>query len=101
MGWGYGTTQSGKEVGYSVPDVCNKEGCKQKIDRGLAYICGSMHGDGEERACNGYFCYAHLVMFCVDGQRCQACADAYYDDEGERKPTAPASEAAQGDKEAL
>lgn len=57
MGWAYGEV-NGREVGYSVEATCDKEGCEAKIDRGLAYCCGGMHG-GDEYSCGGYFCSAH------------------------------------------
>jgi hypothetical protein len=59
MGYAFYTLADGREAGYGVKDVCNEEGCTEKIDRGLAYLCGDdPHGD--EQGCTGYFCYAHL-----------------------------------------
>lgn len=51
MGYGYYVI-GGKERGYNVPDVCNHEGCEEKIDRGLGYLC---------HCCEGYFCGNHLT----------------------------------------
>lgn len=58
MGWGCGVV-AGREVGYSVQAVCDKDGCTAEIDRGLAYCCGGMHGGGEH-GCGDYFCPDHL-----------------------------------------
>jgi Uri superfamily endonuclease len=86
MGWAYGTNPDGKEVGYSVPDVCNQPGCDEAIDRGLSYVCGSMHG-GDDFGCGDYFCSAHLFYVRVDKsttvQLCRACADLYDEKEDE------------------
>lgn len=68
----------GKERGYGVPDVCNHEGCEQKINRGMAYLC---------YGCTGYFCYDHLIFGedkyeCFAGkssQICSACLDKEID----------------------
>lgn len=63
--------------GYSVEDVCNKEGCNKKIDRGLGYLCYS---------CTKYFCGEHLTYSdeeyeCFAGsshQVCEECAKIIY-----------------------
>lgn len=83
MGWAHcGTDRQGREIGYSIPAVCDKEGCEQEIDRGLAYACGGMHGEGEFE-CEQYFCFKHLV-YVVDPKRwkmspqmCESCAGFY------------------------
>lgn len=73
MGWAYGHLPDGTEVGYSVADVCHEEGCSTAIDRGLSYVCGSMHG-GDGVGCGGYFCYEHLIVGCeVDSRAVQLC----------------------------
>lgn len=58
MGWGYGVVK-GREVGYSVEATCDQEGCKAAIDRGLAYLCGQMHGQDDGDGCGKYFCSEH------------------------------------------
>lgn len=58
MSWAYGKLADGREIGYSVPDVCNAPGCQVKIDRGLAYVCGGMH-EGGDWGCGKYFCEDH------------------------------------------
>ena len=73
MGWGYGRTPQGKEVGYNIAAICEEPGCTETIDRGLAYKCGDMHGAADDY-CDGYFCYAHLVLT-DKGQRCARCAE--------------------------
>lgn len=62
MGWAYGHNAEGREVGYSVAATCDLDGCDEKIDRGLAYVCGGMH-DGGEFGCGRYFCPSHLYHF--------------------------------------
>lgn len=60
MGWAY-DVMDGREVGYSVSASCDQDGCEEKIDRGLAYCCGGMHG-GAEDGCGRYFCGEHLLF---------------------------------------
>ncbi len=71
MGWGSGTLSDGREAGYLVRDVCKLDGCKTKIDRGLSYVCGSMH-EGGEHGCGDYFCDKHL-FYGAPEQLCDAC----------------------------
>jgi hypothetical protein len=58
------------EAGYAVEAVCEEAGCKAKIDRGLAYLCGK-HPGGDERGCGGYFCEQHLY----GDNQCKRCSD--------------------------
>lgn len=59
MGWAHcGTDSKGREIGYGIPATCDHEGCDAKIDRGLAYACGGMHGS-DGGSCEGYFCSDH------------------------------------------
>lgn len=62
------------EAGYAVEDVCNKDDCPAKIDRGLDYLCGATPG-GDEYGCGGYFCGEHMYSSLRDGepQCCTAC----------------------------
>lgn len=86
MGWAYGTNAEGREVGYSVEATCDLDGCDEKIDRGLAYVCGSMH-DGDEFGCGQYFCPKHLFYVRLNSaideevfpQLCEACSDQVED----------------------
>lgn len=72
MGWANcGSDSKGRPIGYAHSARCDHPGCDAKIDRGLAYACGGMHGrgtlGGDEAvdwdawsiACEGYFCEAH------------------------------------------
>jgi len=58
MGWGSGTTDSGKDIGYMVDATCEHPGCTEEINRGLSYACGGEHGE-DEVSCDGYFCNSH------------------------------------------
>ena len=78
MGWSYGKSMSGREIGYAVRAECEHEGCHAKIDRGLAFACGDNHEAGEDY-CEGYFCYEHLMMT-TKGQRCPDCAKLVSDE---------------------
>jgi hypothetical protein len=53
------------EAGYGVEAVCEEDGCEEKIDRGLAFLCGETPG-GDEYGCGGYYCSKHLYMGSVD-----------------------------------
>ena len=59
MGWSNcGEDSKGRPIGYSHPAVCDHPGCTAKIHRGLAHVCGDMHGE-DEYSCEGYFCEEH------------------------------------------
>lgn len=76
MGWAFcGANRHGQEIGYGVEATCDEPGCDAAIDRGLGYLCGSMHDDSE--TCARYYCAAHQV--CV--QRCARCVDADEDED--------------------
>ncbi|MGV9278022.1 hypothetical protein [Streptomyces griseosporeus] len=72
------------DVGYGVPTTCEQPGCEEEIDRGLAYLCGDVHG-GDENSCGGYFCGQHLYMPPEGhhGNRCILCRDRGTDAEVE------------------
>lgn len=54
MGYGrYDFEDGAGPRGYSVEDFCHAEGCGEKINRGLAFLCYS---------CDGYFCPAHQTV---------------------------------------
>lgn len=77
MGWAHIVLPDGREVGYAVEATCDKDGCKARIDRGLAYVCGGMH-EGDEHGCGNYFCPGHLLMgVALPVQLCEACAEEY------------------------
>lgn len=83
MGWSScGTDSRGRPIGYGHRATCDHDGCKAKIDRGLGYACGGMHGTSP--GCEGYFCGGHLTHRYIpdeqDGRQvCLKCA-AEYDD---------------------
>ena len=68
MGWANcGTDEYGRPIGYAWPAVCDYPGCDRRIDRGLGYVCGTMHG-GED-GCGRYYCDTH-----GGGAQCPFCA---------------------------
>ena len=76
MGWGSGTTPSGRLVGYAIEGVCDEPGCDTKIDHGLGYLCGMMHGQDDEEGCGNYFCSKHL-FYGGPNSMCELCLDAW------------------------
>jgi hypothetical protein len=77
MGWSDCGTLNGRRIGYSISATCDKKGCKTKIDRGLAFVCGNMHGGGEH-GCGGYFCEDHLACgygYGIHGFFCSECGE--------------------------
>lgn len=59
MGWGNcGKDSDGRNIGYIYEAICDHVGCNKKIDRGLYYVCGTMHGEDED-SCGRYFCDEH------------------------------------------
>jgi hypothetical protein len=56
-----------RDVGYGVPAECDQPDCKEKIDRGLSYICGGEMYGGED-GCGLFFCLAH-----GGGDLCERC----------------------------
>ena len=59
MGWSVGYDEKWKrDIGYGVPSICDHPGCSEKIDRGLAYVCGS-DPYGGEFGCGLFFCEEH------------------------------------------
>ena len=59
MGWAVGyDTKWSRDIGYGVPSVCDHPDCGEKIDRGLAYVCGG-EPYGGEWGCGLYFCPKH------------------------------------------
>ena len=90
MGWGYcGKDRYGRDIGYSVEATCDKSGCTAKIDRGLSFCCGGMHGE-DDIGCAKYFCTGHLEHIVTVGNRtvwiCDECyssidEDNYWDDD--------------------
>lgn len=62
MGWGNcGHDSQGRPIGYCHNGTCDHPRCGKKIDRGLAFACGGMHGEGNDY-CEKYFCGRHLYF---------------------------------------
>lgn len=83
MGWSdCGTDSKGRPIGYAHRAICDHPGCKKKIDRGLAYACGGMHGENEGD-CEDYFCDEHLFSVEDPDERlhsarlCEACKNLW------------------------
>lgn len=75
MGWSIGfDSEWNRDIGYGVPAICDHPGCNEKIDRGLAYVCGG-EPYGGERGCGLYFCYEHLILHARLPQLCNRCHD--------------------------
>ena len=76
MGWGdCGQDSQGRPIGYYFEATCDEPGCERKIDRGLSYACGGMHGENEYD-CEKYFCGEHLYFTDLDNvlQLCKECS---------------------------
>lgn len=70
MGWAVGWDSTWqRDIGYGVPAECDHPQCHERIDRGLAYVCGA-EPYGGEKGCGLYFCLKHQVG---DHQRCPRC----------------------------
>lgn len=84
MGWGdCGFDSNGRPIGYVHEATCDEPGCKDKIDRGLYYACGGMHGEADFY-CEKYFCSNHLNIIPIGSrfeQVCNACAKFLEDEE--------------------
>lgn len=93
MGWGNcGFDKQGRPIGYVHEAECDHPDCNKKIDRGLSYVCGTMHGE-DEHSCDKYFCEEHksnLVETSDDDviRVCDSCAkelldsNEWHDDDG-------------------
>ena len=76
MGWANcGQDSQGRFIGYAHETTCDHPECDTKIDRGLSYACGGMHGEvGVSNGqggdfcptCEGYFCEKHRTMIEAD-----------------------------------
>lgn len=79
MGWAdCGKDSRGRNIGYAFAARCDHPGCHVRIDRGLSYACGDMHGE-DEISCEGYFCYKHRAHYVErqDGSTNQVCASCF------------------------
>jgi hypothetical protein len=83
MGWSIGYDSNWKrDIGYGVPAYCDHPHCGKKIDRGLAYVCGSDPWGGEH-GCGLFFCGEHLLL----SSRGQLCVCCYHMGETTFEPT--------------
>lgn len=78
MGWANcGDDSNGRPIGYAHEGTCDQEGCDEKIVRGLAFVCGQMHGS-DEVSCEKYFCGKHKANYVmspsIETQVCDECA---------------------------
>lgn len=79
MGWAScGKDDRGRRIGYAYSGKCDHKGCNEKITRGLANVCGGMHG-GDALGCGGYFCEKHLSYVAENetGRCVQVCAECH------------------------
>jgi len=95
MSWSIGI-ESGRDIGYGVPAVCDHPDCEEQIDRGMSYRCGDINND---EGCGLFFCEEHLGWFFDEedqesGQLCERCGEAF--EEGEiAKPFDPKPDVAE------
>lgn len=73
MSWAVGTGKDGRDIGYGVPSICDHPDCNERIHRGLAYVCGMINTEGEDRGCGLHFCTKHLRHSYRYGQLCPRC----------------------------
>lgn len=74
MGWQIYEDRKGRPLrwaGYGVPAYCDHPDCNEKIDRGLAHVCGDTQN--EDRGCSLHFCAKHLYLSPKFGQLCERC----------------------------
>ena len=77
MSWSHcGKDSEGRQIGYAIAAICDHPGCTTKIDRGLSFACGGMHGETEV-GCEKYFCATHLQTTVENGDEfvtvCNEC----------------------------
>ena len=82
MGWANcGTDSKGRPIGYAHDATCDHPGCDAKIDRGLSYACGGMHGTRDRHdvvdVCEGYFCGEHKRCVMIEGYLIWVCFACY------------------------
>lgn len=57
-----GTDKNGRKIGFEVRAECDHPGCNRLIRRGVAFACGTQHGE-TEFCCDKYFCGDHLFYY--------------------------------------
>jgi len=86
MGWANcGQDSQGRYIGYGVDAICDHPDCSKEINRGLPYVCGTMHGD-DEISCEKYFCEEHKSNYVqIEHGRsttiCDSCANQLLESE--------------------
>lgn len=71
MGWSLGfDSKWNRDIGYGVPAKCDYPGCKEIIDRGLAYVCCGQRPYGGDEGCGLFFCFKHAG----ENHMCKRCA---------------------------
>ena len=83
-----GTDSKGRSIGYAHEATCDYPGCDKKIDRGLAYTCGGMHGEFDIY-CESYFCENHLTTITYLGETNGICLNCWKES-GEHDEDSPA-----------
>jgi len=85
MGWGNcGIDSQGRMIGYSFTAICDHPDCEKVIDRGLAYVCGDMHGE-DIYSCEKYYCDDHRRVYVEDNESdicylvCDDCEEGFKD----------------------
>jgi hypothetical protein len=74
MGWGIGFDSNwNRDIGYGAPAICDHPLCNEKIDRGLAHVCGE-ELCGVDRGCGLFFCELHLHYHAKLPRLCECCA---------------------------
>lgn len=72
-----GKDSTGRPFGWDQWGECDDPGCTKKITRGLAHVCGILHG-ADEYSCELYFCQEHRSNVVEDPRLyplavCDAC----------------------------
>ncbi len=75
MGWEIGTDpESGRDIGYGVPSICDFPKCDAEIHRGLSYVCGDEIYGGDN-GCGLFFCSKHLSNRRGGKRVCSRCGN--------------------------
>jgi hypothetical protein len=84
MGYGSYQTPLGM-AGYNIDDVCNRDDCDEKINRGVDALCGDQPGYETSEGCGRWFCSEHLYSSgMADGLwRCPACFGIWHSEHPE------------------
>lgn len=73
MSWAVGFDHNWRrDIGYGVPATCDHPDCNERIDRGLAYVCGGEPWGGEH-GCGLFFCSQHRTIGAKGLFVCERC----------------------------